>query len=277
MKRFTQELRLASHENEKVDWLVGAYYNDEDGLIDQYVHVVEPGTLTDIDRPSALGIVTLDSNYKEYAAFANATIKFTPSFDLTLGGRYSQNDQDVVQNGGRAAVRWPSPRHDPGDSSEDVFTYSIAPKFKFNDRMAIYARVAKGFRPGGPERDRAGCPAGTPTSYGSDSTLNYELGVKGENEARTFAFDVAVFHIDWDDIQLLAGVNGVEHQYECGQRGKRRRGAQPDVPADRSAETVPDGRVHRCEAHRRYGPAAGRRARRRSFAVHPEDQLLGER
>ncbi len=35
-------------------------------------------------------------------------------------------------------------------SSEDVFTYSIAPKFKLNDRMAIYARVAKGFRPGGP-------------------------------------------------------------------------------------------------------------------------------
>ena len=52
VERITQELRLASHENEKVDWLVGAYYNDEDGLIDQNVHVVEPGTLTDIDRSS---------------------------------------------------------------------------------------------------------------------------------------------------------------------------------------------------------------------------------
>ena len=31
VERITQELRLASHENEKVDWLVGAYYNDEDG------------------------------------------------------------------------------------------------------------------------------------------------------------------------------------------------------------------------------------------------------
>ena len=48
VERITQELRLASHENEKVDWLIGAYYNDEDGLIYQNVHVVEPGTLTDI-------------------------------------------------------------------------------------------------------------------------------------------------------------------------------------------------------------------------------------
>jgi outer membrane receptor protein involved in Fe transport len=207
IERFTQELRLSSHENERFDWLIGAYYNDENGLIDQDVHSVEPGTLTDIELPVVLGVATIDSNYKEYAAFANGTIKFTPSFDLTLGGRYSQNDQDVVQDGdgllfGGAAVI-------PGDSSEDVFTYSVAPKFKFNDRMALYARVAKGFRPGGPNVIAPGGPAGTPTSYGSDSTISYELGLKGENEARTFAFDAAAFHIDWKDIQLLARVNGI--------------------------------------------------------------------
>ena len=115
LSAFTQELRLASHENEKVDWLFGAYYNDEDGLIYQYVHVVEPGTLERY-RPFLPGHGTLDSNYKEYAAFANVTIKFTPSFDLTLGGRYSHNDQDVVQNadgplfGGRSP---PSPTATP--------------------------------------------------------------------------------------------------------------------------------------------------------------------
>jgi iron complex outermembrane receptor protein len=213
--RFTQELRLASHENEKVDWMIGAYYNDEKGLIDQYVHVVEPGTLTDLAGFPTIGIITLDSDYKEIAAFANATIKFTPSFDLTLGGRFSQNDQDVEQNGEGLLVG-PAPITINGDSSEDVFTYSIAPKFKFNDRMALYARVSKGFRPGGPNVIAAGAPAGTPTSYGSDSTLNYELGMKGENEARTFAFDAALFHIDWDDIQLLARVGNVNINTNAG-------------------------------------------------------------
>ena len=205
VKRITQELRLASHENEKVDWLVGAYYNDEDGLIYQNVHVVEPGTLTDI--PLFLGEGTIDSKYKEYAAFANVTIKFTSTFDLTLGGRFSNNDQDVVQNADGPLFGVAEPTVTTSNSSEDVFTYSIAPKFKLNDRMAIYARVAKGFRPGGP--NVIAPDAGAPTSYGSDSTLNYELGFKGESEARNFAWDVSAFHIDWEDIQLLAVVNGI--------------------------------------------------------------------
>jgi iron complex outermembrane receptor protein len=209
VKRISQELRLASHENEKVDWLVGAYYNHEDGLIAQDVHVVERGTFTDLPLPFTLGIGTIDSKYKEYAGFANVTIKFTPKFDLTLGARYSNNDQDVVQVSDGLLFGVAEATTTPGGSSEDVFTYSIAPKFKINERMAVYARVAKGFRPGGPNVIALDAPEGTPTSYGSDTTLNYELGLKGETEGRTFAFDVAAFHIDWDDIQLLARVNGV--------------------------------------------------------------------
>jgi iron complex outermembrane receptor protein len=42
------------------------------------------------------------------------------------------------------------------------------------------------------------------------------LGVKGENEARTFAFDAAVFHIDWKEIQLLADVNGININTNAG-------------------------------------------------------------
>jgi outer membrane receptor protein involved in Fe transport len=69
--------------------------------------------------------------------------------------------------------------------------------------------VAKGFRPGGPNALAPNAPPGTPTSYSSDSIISYEIGLKGENFGRTVGFDVAAFHIDWDDIQLLARVNGV--------------------------------------------------------------------
>ena len=207
VKRFTQELRLSSHENDRLDWLVGAYYTDEKGVIDQDVHVVDPGTLNDIDGLPAIGTGVIDSKYKEYALFVNGTLKFGSRFDLTLGGRYSKNDQDELQNtdgllfGGASTI--------PGDSSEDVFTWSFAPKFKVNERLAVYARAAKGFRPGGPNALAPNAPPGTPSSYTSDSIISYELGVKGDNESRTFSFDAAAFHIDWKDIQLLARVNGV--------------------------------------------------------------------
>ena len=206
VERFTQEFRLSSHENERVDWLVGAYYNDEQALIDQFVHIVEPGTVSpDLELPFVAGVGTVDSKYKEIAAFANATIKFTSSFDLTIGGRYARNEQDVVQKSDGLLFGVAEPTTISSDSSEDVFTYSIAPKFKFNDRLALYARIGNGYRPGGPNVI-ALPPRGVPATYDSDTTLNYELGLKGDNEAGTFGFDVAAYLIDWEDIQLLAQV-----------------------------------------------------------------------
>jgi iron complex outermembrane receptor protein len=207
VKRFTQEVRLSSQKSERFDWLFGGYYTDEKGLIDQNVKVVTPGTLAVLPGLPEIGVGTIDSKYKEYAAFANVTIKLAPRFDLTLGGRFSHNKQDEFQQtdgllfGGASTI--------PGNSSEDVFTYSVAPKFKFNDRLALYARVAKGFRPGGPNALAPNAPPGTPSSYNSDSIVSYEAGLKGENATRSFGFDMAAFHIDWKDIQLLARVNGV--------------------------------------------------------------------
>jgi iron complex outermembrane recepter protein len=207
VKRFTQEVRLSAQKNDRFEWLFGGYYTDEKGLINQDVNVVTPGTFTDIAGLPAIGTGVIDSKYKEYAAFANATIKLAARFDLTLGGRFSHNKQSELQQtdgilfGGASAV--------PGDSSEDVFTYSVAPKFKFNDRAALYLRVAKGFRPGGPNALAPNALPGTPSSYNSDSIISYEAGLKGESANRLLRYDIAAFHIDWKDIQLLARVNGV--------------------------------------------------------------------
>src|SRR3546814_1297949 len=66
-------------------------------------------------------------------------------------------------------------------SSENVFTFSVAPQFEVSDQATIYARVAKGFRPGGPNVLAPGAPPELAT-YGSDSLISYEIGVKAETE-----------------------------------------------------------------------------------------------
>lgn len=206
LERFTQEFRLAD-ESDAIDWLVGAYYNKEDGAILQDFFAVQPGTLTPIANIPVLGDVNLDSDYEEIAGFANVTVHLGDRFHVDLGGRYSHNKQSAhqVQDGILAGgpADYPVAR-----SKEDVFTYSVAPRFEINDNTSIYARVAKGFRPGGPNVLPPGAPAGTPNTYDSDSTMNYEAGVKAETADGTFSFDLAVFHIDWKDIQLTAVVNG---------------------------------------------------------------------
>lgn len=200
-EKFTQELRIAG-ESDIVDWLVGGYYTDEDGLIFQDFILVEPGTTDPIDGLPLIGQATIDSTYQEIAGFANVTVHLSDRFDIGLGGRYSENEQSAhqVTDGFLVGGLTDLPVF---ESKEDVFTYSVAPRFELSDDLSLYARVAKGFRPGGPNIVPAGAPAGIPTTYESDSVVSYEAGVKGQSADGVLNFDAAVFRIDWKNIQLL--------------------------------------------------------------------------
>ncbi|HVR90323.1 MAG TPA: TonB-dependent receptor [Novosphingobium sp.] len=202
LEKFTQEVRLVSENSDVFEWLVGGYYAHEKGLIfQQYVPVV-PGSLTEIPVPTLplLARVNLTSKFEEIAGFANATVHFGDRFDIDLGARYSHNSQTATQALEGALVGGSSSYTQP--SSENVFTYSVAPKIKFGDRASLYARVAKGFRPGGPNALAPGAPAAA-RSYLSDETINYEVGFKMESADRAFSMDLSVYHIDWSRIQLL--------------------------------------------------------------------------
>lgn len=205
VKRFTQEVRLQSPESDRFEWLIGVYYTRERGLIDQDFNAVEPGTLTPIAGLPLLGVATINSRYRELAGFANATIHFGDRFNLSFGGRYSGNKQSAVQVSDGVLAGGPNalPK---ARSSEDVFTFSVAPQFEVSDNVTIYARVAKGFRPGGPNVLAPGAPPEIAT-YGSDSLISYELGLKAETVDRTFSIDITAFHIDWKDIQVFGQVN----------------------------------------------------------------------
>lgn len=208
-EKFTQELRLLSPENDSFEWLVGAYYTDEEsGLDPQNLFAVVPGTEDHAPGIPPLAEIRLLSTYEELALFANATWHMSPKFDLSFGGRWSENDQDASQV--LSLFVLPAPvNFDKVSSSESPFTYSVSPRYELTDTTSVYARVATGFRPGGPNVLPPGAPAGTPASYDADELTNYELGIKTANADGTFALDVAAFFLDWEDVQLFAVVNGV--------------------------------------------------------------------
>ncbi|MEG3181331.1 TonB-dependent receptor [Sphingomonas sp. LT1P40] len=204
VKRFTQEVRLQSPESDTFEWLIGGYYTHEKGLIDQTFNAVNPGTLTPVPGLPLLGVARVDSRYREIAGFANATVHFGDRFNLTVGGRYSDNRQSADQRSDGALAGGPNVLP-TARSSENVFTFSVAPQFEINDHATVYARVAKGFRPGGPNILAPGAPASVRT-YDSDSLISYEIGVKAETADRSFTIDIAAFHIDWSDIQVFGQV-----------------------------------------------------------------------
>lgn len=204
--RFTQEVRLASSGSATVEWTVGGYYTHEKNRLGQNLYGVDAVTGQASAPLNGLIIVDLPSKYEEIAGFANASWHISSQFDLDGGARYSHNKQSVVQDtsgplaGGGSVFE--------GKSSDDVFTYSLAPTFKPNDNTRIYARIAKGYRPGGPNAVSPLAPAGVPRQFGPDSTINYELGLKTQTDDRLLTAELTAFLINWKDIQLLAQVEG---------------------------------------------------------------------
>lgn len=206
--KFTQELRLSSPENDTLEWMVGGYYTKEKSRIDpQDFFATEAGTDTIATGVPMLIEVFLRSEYEEYAGFANLTWHITPRFDLSFGGREASNDQfadQLIDQTALGGTRDAPPR---ATSSEDVFTYSVAPRFELSDDVSIYARMATGYRPGGPNVLPADAPEGTPRTYDSDKLKSYEAGIKGSWLDHRVSLDFAAYYLDWDHIQLFALVN----------------------------------------------------------------------
>ena len=208
--KFTQEFRLASPDNDRFEWLVGAYYTREKSHIDpQNAYPVDIATGQVATDLPILYQIFLRSKYREYAAFANGTIHFTPRFDLTLGGRVSKNKQSAHENItgaliGGAVIDFPGL-----GSKESVVTYSVAPRYEINPNTSLYARVASGYRPGGPNAlpPDPSIPSEL-RSYKSDRLTSYEAGLKADWFNRKLSLDVAAFVLDWKDIQLFQQISG---------------------------------------------------------------------
>ncbi len=210
-RRFTEEVRFSASAPTVFDWTLGAFYTRERNEIHQVVGGVNYDTgvpLTGLVLGAFpidnLATVSAPSTYRELAGFANATIHFTHQLDLTFGGRYSGNDQigsqinDGVLVGGASTVST--------SSHEGVWTYSVAPSFKPTRDLTAYGRIAKGYRPGGPNVISPQAPDAVPRQFGPDTTTSYEIGVKSELLDHKVSLEITGFYIDWDNIQLFTAV-----------------------------------------------------------------------
>jgi iron complex outermembrane receptor protein len=208
-EKFSQELRASIPLGENVEWLVGAFYTDEDAEGGGTVDAVDPQTA---EPAGVLFYSQSPTTFEEYAAFTNLTVDVTDKFDVQFGGRYSENRQTLssVRGGPIAALFFlADPSALPERRSEDgAFTYLVTPRYRFSQDLMAYVRIASGYRPGGAN---LGCGF-TPCSYDPDTTQNYEIGVKGNVLDDALSFDASVYYIDWKDIQTTLVLNGFGFQ-----------------------------------------------------------------
>ena len=207
LDKITQEFRLTSKSGGAFEWMVGVFYTEEDALQSQFVWL-EQLDGTPLPAPydtmfGTLALLNMPSTYEELAVFANGSWRVGDRFKIDAGLRQARNEQWFSQNGDAGIL---VPIGDfPGESSEDVFTWSLSPQFKLNDDAMVYLRAATGYQPGGPN---VALP-GMPPTVDSSMLASYEIGLKSAFADQRVLLDVAAYRIDWDDIQVAASFNGV--------------------------------------------------------------------
>jgi iron complex outermembrane receptor protein len=199
-ERTTQEFRLTSQAGGQFEWLAGLYYNREKGSNHQTDTGVTDGDLLFADIPS---------NYREKAIYGDVTWNATRSISLTGGVRIARNSQDYVVAADGLLVGGPVTF--VGDSAETSKTYLLTAKYALTPTSNVYARVASGYRPGGPNpasRDANG-NALVPPTFQHDSLWSYEAGYKADLLEKSLSIQAAVYDIRWSQIQQYFAVNGV--------------------------------------------------------------------
>jgi outer membrane receptor protein involved in Fe transport len=203
--KFTQEVRISSDGETRLQWLVGGFYTSEKAYNNQHIAAFLPdGTPFPLD----LATVAIPSRYEEVAAFGNLTWRLTDKFDVSGGLRYARNSQSFQQIGSGLLIgSQPKQR-----ATDEVVTYLANARYRFSPQATAYLRYATGYRPGGPNYvvndPLTGLPL-APATFASDSLQSYEMGFKGETADRTLAVDLSAYHIDWKDIQVSYAAGGV--------------------------------------------------------------------
>jgi len=229
-KKFAQEVRLASKQDQRLQWLLGGFYTHERSRLFQAVDTFDQDL---VQIPFNLGKVEIPSTYEEYAVFGNLTYHLTDKFNITGGIRYAHNNQRFEQIGSGLLIG-SAPE---AKSSESVVTYLANAQYKFSSNATAYARFATGYRPGGPNfliRDAGTGDLLAPTSFKSDSLESYEVGFKAQTRDRSFAIDLSAFYVAWNDIQIITAVQGLSANLNAGTA--KIRGAELNLTARPSAD-----------------------------------------
>ena len=209
LDKFTQELRLTSPQGQTFEWLAGVFdthessYQTQMGKGFNYNYTPMTGAIA---YPPGWLLAYFPMTYDEYAGFGNLTWHATDRFSVTAGARYAHNDQNwntTVAPG--PLVNEYGTRHVKLD--EGVTTWMGNMEYHIYRNVMTYVRFATGYRPGG-----ANSPiAGAPQTVGADKLTNYELGLKSSFLDHRAQVDMALFRIDWRDIQLQAIENGLTY------------------------------------------------------------------
>ncbi len=182
--QFSQEFTLGQSDQGNLDWLIGAYYFEEDLKLDTVFFL-----------PFSVASTT-----ESLAVFGQATYSITDQLSLTGGVRYTDETKDFDGDGFGVFSRV-----DSADFENVSFT--LGGEYAFNDDILAYGKYSTGFKSGGWSPD-AFSPTAVFLPVDEETLDSFEIGLKSEF-SDAFRLNAAAFFNKYEGLQIGATVPGL--------------------------------------------------------------------
>lgn len=232
-RQFSQEVRIASPDDQAISYLAGLYFQKSKLDVDAYIGyffapiAANSGGALPATTPIASRILATERS-EVLSGFAATTIRMTERFRVNLGLRYSRvtkKDNRIAQIGA-VAGSIPAPGFtplsaavqtllfrptsvDPGNFADPKRTDSkLLPtasiQYDMTDDVMVYGSYAKGFKAGGYSIGSANA------SFDPETVNAFEMGLKSSLFDRRLTFNIAAFYSRYSNLQeastiLVAG------------------------------------------------------------------------
>ena len=197
----SQEFRLQNTGEARLTWNLGLLYARDRGSVSNRTFV---GAAQPLGLPDGFLIDSEDSKEEadNWAVFGQVDYRLTDRLVLSLGGRYSEETKE-------ANIRGFSGTLETILSVADTFTdFSprLALNYELRDNISLYASASKGFKSGGVQIS----PFPGAESFDPETLWNYEAGMKSDLFDDRLRLNLAVFYMDWEDLQTAFQQAGLD-------------------------------------------------------------------
>jgi len=215
--QFTQEFQFSGEAfDERLNYVVGAYYFEESMV-----------NINDVQFPAFLIVSGSIVDNQNYALYGQATYDITENWSFTGGYRYSWDRFDsIIDDRIQYIVRlfapgapgnyayFPAPPA-PGAfylTSQGVFPSDFDGGDPYlnlaysRDNWMVYASYSEGYKSGGFNQRLQ--PGAQKVTFGPEEAAVYELGFKMEGFDSRMRLTGALFHTDYDELQVSVSFPG---------------------------------------------------------------------
>lgn len=177
-RTFSQEFKMDG-ESQGKRWLLGGYLEQQDY------------DLRAISQSYYYGLSDLRTKQEgsTYALFSNISTPLTSTWSLSGGARLARDEVEIT----------PEDSYSREDGWTN-FTPQIAIKNQYRKNHQFYLSYSEGVRTGGFNSTTA---SANYREYDPETVHSVEMGLKGENLARTVQYGVTAYHMDIDDMQVM--------------------------------------------------------------------------